>query len=61
MDYKVVMTVDAEEDLDRYVRYLLFVEKSEQAAKTLLDDLGTTKRSLACVAGRTGTQKELAN
>ena len=43
MDYKVVMTVDAEEDLDRYVRYLLFVKKSEQGAKSLLDDFETTK------------------
>ena len=51
MDYKVVMTVDAEEDLDRYVRYLLFVKKSEQAAKNLLDDFETTKRSLSSVAG----------
>lgn len=51
MDYKVVMTVDAEEDLDRYVRYLLFVKKSEQAAKNLLDDFETTKRNLSSVAG----------
>lgn len=27
MDYKVVMTEDAEADLDRFVQYLLFVKK----------------------------------
>ena len=24
MDYKIVVTVDAEEDLDKYIRYLLY-------------------------------------
>lgn len=32
MDYKVVVTEDAEEDLDRFVKYLLFEKRSEQAA-----------------------------
>lgn len=41
MEYKVVVTADAEEDLNRYIRYLVMVEKSEQAAKNLLDDFET--------------------
>ena len=49
MDYKVVLTEDAEADLDQFVRYLLFVKKSEQAAGNLLDDFEATKRSLAQV------------
>lgn len=51
MDYKVVITEDAEEDLDRYVRYLLFEKKSRQAAGNLLDDFEATKVSLSRVAG----------
>ncbi len=51
MDYKVVMTEDAETDLDNFVRYLLFIKKSEQAARNLLDDFEVTKKSLANVAG----------
>ena len=51
MVYKVVLTEDAEADLDQFVRYLLFVKKSEQAAGNLLDDFEATKRSLAQVAG----------
>ncbi len=33
MDYKVVVTADAEEDLNQYIRYLLMEKKSEQAAR----------------------------
>ncbi len=33
MDYKVVITEDAEADLDQFVRYLLFVKKSEWRGK----------------------------
>lgn len=51
MDYEVVITEDAEEDLNQFVRYLLFVKKSEQEARNLLDDFKVTKRSLAQVAG----------
>lgn len=51
MDYKVVLTEDAEADLDQFVRYLLFIKKSEQAASNVLDDFEVTKRSLAHVAG----------
>ena len=39
MDYKVVVTSDAEEDLDRFLQYLLFEKKNEQAAGNILDDI----------------------
>ena len=38
MDYKVVVTEDAEADLDRYISFLLFVKKNKQAAKNVLED-----------------------
>jgi len=36
MDYKIILMRDAEEDLDRFVIYLLFEEKSEYEARNLL-------------------------
>jgi len=51
MEYKVVITEDAEKDLDNFVSYLLFVKKSEQAASNLLDDFEVTQNSLTRVAG----------
>ena len=51
MDYKVVVTTDAEEDLERYIRYLLVVKRNEQAAKNVLDDFESTVKSLKSVAG----------
>ena len=51
MEYKVVITADAEEDLNQYIRYLLMVKKSDQAAKNVLDDFEATIRSLKSVAG----------
>lgn len=51
MDYKVVITVDAELDLDQFIWYLLFEKKSEQAAKNLLDDFEITQKNLERVAG----------
>ena len=46
MEYKVVVTADAEEDLNQYIRYLLMVKKSDQAAKNVLDDFEATIGSL---------------
>ena len=54
MEYKVVVTADAEEDLNQYIRYLLMVKKSDQAAKNVLDDFEATIRSLKSVAGSSG-------
>ena len=50
MDYKIVLMSDAEEDFDRFITYLLFEKKSEQAARNLLNDFEATKTSLANVA-----------
>lgn len=51
MDYKVFVTEDAEADLDSFIRYLLFVKKSRQVAKNVLDDFEATKELLSHVAG----------
>ena len=42
MDYKVVVTRDAEEDLERFIKYLIFEKKSLQAAEHVLDDYDAT-------------------
>ena len=54
MDYKVVVTSDAEEDLDRFLQYLLFEKKNEPAAGNILDDFGDTLNCLKNVAGSLG-------
>lgn len=51
MDYKVVMTTDAEEDLDRFIQYLLFEKQNSQAASNVLNDYEATKHTLSSVAG----------
>ncbi|MBQ6889033.1 MAG: type II toxin-antitoxin system RelE/ParE family toxin [Lachnospiraceae bacterium] len=51
MEYKIVIMEDAEEDLDKFVRYLLLEKKSEQAARNLLDDFESTIVSLSHIAG----------
>jgi len=51
MGYKVIVTEDAELDLDRFIKYLLFEKRSEQAARNLLDDFEATIDSLSHVAG----------
>lgn len=51
MDYKVVITSDAEIDLDEHIQYLLFEKKNLQAASNVLDDFEATKNSLSKVAG----------
>ena len=38
MDYKIVVTAEAEEDLNQFIQYLLFAKKNKQAAKNVLDD-----------------------
>ena len=38
MDYNVVVTLDAEEDLNRFISYILNEKKNEQAAISVLDD-----------------------
>ena len=51
MDYKIVVTADAQEDLEHFIEYLLFEKQSMQAAKNVLDDFEATKESLRHVAG----------
>ena len=46
MDYKIVLMRDAEENLDRFITYLLLEKKSEQAARNLLNDFEATKARL---------------
>ena len=50
MNYEVVVTLDAKEDLEGFINYLLVEKKSRQAAKNLLDDFEAAKQSLETVA-----------
>lgn len=43
MDYKVVVTRDAEEDLERFMKYLIIEKKSMQAAEQRLVVLRSEK------------------
>lgn len=51
MDYKVIVTDDAFEDLDNILYYLLFVLKNEQAAQNVLSDFELAKGHLSHMAG----------
>lgn len=51
MAYKVVITEDAQADLDRFIHYLLFEKNSEQAALNILEDFKATVDTLSLVAG----------
>lgn len=51
MEYKVVVTKDAEEDLERFVKYLIIEKESMQAAVNVLNDYDATIESLKHVAG----------
>lgn len=46
MAYKIVVTEDAAADLERFIQYLLFEKRSEQAARNLLNDFEATKMKL---------------
>ncbi|MDO4332231.1 MAG: type II toxin-antitoxin system RelE/ParE family toxin [Eubacteriales bacterium] len=50
MDYRIIISEDAEADLDEFIRYLLFEKKNEQSARNLLDDFEATLDSLSRVA-----------
>ncbi|MCM1127133.1 MAG: type II toxin-antitoxin system RelE/ParE family toxin [Lachnospiraceae bacterium] len=50
MDYKVIITEDAETDMDNFLHYLLFEKKNEQAVCNLIDDFEATITSLTHVA-----------
>lgn len=51
MDYKVVVTRDAEENLERFIKYLIIEKESMQAAENVLNDYDVTSESLKHVAG----------
>lgn len=51
MDYKVVVTKDAEEDLERFLKYLIIEKESTQAVENVLNDYDATIESLKYVAG----------
>ena len=51
MDYRVVVTKDAEDDLDRFIEYLIFEKEGMQAAQNVLNDYDATIESLKHVAG----------
>ena len=51
MDYKVVITIDAENNLDQFINYLIYEKKSLQSANNLLDDFDSIIESLTHIAG----------
>ena len=51
MDYKIVVTREAEEDLERFLRYLMFVKENVQAAQNVLNDYDATIECLKHIAG----------
>ena len=51
MDYRVVITIDAENDLYRHIGYILEEFKNDQAAKNVINDFEETKKSLSKSAG----------
>ena len=51
MDYKVVITIDAENDLDQFINYLIYEKKRLQSANNLLDDFDSIIESLTHIAG----------
>ena len=50
MTYEVVLTKDAENDLDNFILYLLFEKHSKHAAANVLQDFENTNRSLEKIA-----------
>ena len=52
MDYKIVVTRDAEEDLERFIKYLIVEKESVQAAENVLNDYDATIESLKHEIGR---------
>lgn len=51
MDYRVVVTPDAEDDFECFLTYLLMKRNNPQAARHFIDDFEATKQRLATVAG----------
>lgn len=51
MVYKVVVTRDAEEDLEHFIKYLIIEKENIQAAENVLNDYDATIESVKYVAG----------
>lgn len=51
MDCRVVITKDAEDDLDRFFKYLIFEKESMESAQNVLVDYDATIETLKLVAG----------
>lgn len=51
MAYKVIVSKDAKEDLDKFISYLITEKNSIQAALNLMDDYDKTMEELSIVAG----------
>lgn len=51
MDYEVFVTAEAEEDLDRFLHYLITEKGSKQAARSVLNDFEATIKTLEYAAG----------
>ncbi len=51
MVYKVVISVNAELDLEKHLQYLIYDKRNDQAAKNVLIDFEETKENLSRVAG----------
>ena len=51
MEYKVVITIDAENDFNRHIKYILEKFFNNQAATSVTNDFEETKNILAKAAG----------
>lgn len=51
MVYNVVVTKEAEEDLDQFLNYLVTEKRNIDAAKNVLDDFDNTIEALKMIAG----------
>ena len=50
MTFKVLITSDAQDDLEGFIKYLIFEKKSKQAAANVMEDFEKTKETLSRVA-----------
>lgn len=51
MNYDIVLTENAEEDLEAFVSYILHEKQNPQAARSILDDFDQTTDILSRTAG----------
>ncbi len=51
MVYNVVVTTEAQEDMEQFIKYLVMEKSSIEAAKNVMDDYDNTIEALKLVAG----------